>query len=60
MQTLEHGKYRGKTYHWICKNRVSYVKRLTEQPAGNVFRFFGLIAYYLEFDEDQAGKVCFM
>ena len=59
MPILQHGKYQGKTYHWICKHKGGYVQWLCEQPAGKMFRFFGLISYYLEYDEDQTGKVSF-
>ena len=60
MPTVRHGKYKGRTYHWVCKHKEAYVQWLTEQPAGSMFRFFGLISYYLEYDEDQTGKVSFM
>ncbi len=47
---LQHGKFKGKTFKWVCTNKKWYVYWLCNQPAGKMVRFFDFIEYAVASD----------
>ena len=57
MKQMKYGKFKGERYDDICDNEWSYIVWLCKQPTALMTRYFDLIKFAMDFDQEAFESI---